>query len=143
MSNRNFIVFHSRSDMPIPTNNGKPWFTLMADFGNAWGWELPPMSLEEASKWETGVGSLAAAVGDPDIQKELGISDELLAGIEAWQDRYEEWDPYAQDQSKYDWDAFDKTGLELARRLKAEIGNRYNVRYHFQGSEKCGKNELV
>ena len=85
---------------------------------------------------------MAISAGDSEAQKEFGISDELAADIEAWQARYEDWNPYEK-KTEFEWNAFDADGLELARRLKAEIGDRYNIRFYFEGDGKHGWAEVV
>ena len=131
----NFIVFHFRSDMPAATNNGKPWLTLMADLLGVWGWLLPPMSEEEVSAPKRGPGNMEAVTGLPDFGQEAGISQELVAEIEKWQIWGE--DSYDDDNgASFDSEAFDKKGRELALRLKAEIGDRYNIRLFLDNEGK-------
>ena len=119
--------------MPASTNNGKPWLTLMAEAPGVWGWELSPMSEEDVSAPNRGPGEMSGLVGDTDYVAELGIGRELASELEAWQ----AWGEESYDDARaFDSEAFDKKGRELARRLKAEIGDRYNIRLFLDNEGK-------
>lgn len=82
---------------------------IMADFGmGPYAWNC---------------GNIADAVcGFP---PEYGVSKELETDFAEWVTKFER----DCDKPDFEWDAFNRRGIELARKLKKEIGNRFDIEY--------------
>lgn len=69
---------------------------------------------------------------------ELMVSSKLISDIKAWEINYDlnnlDWlsDPMRQ----FDIEEHDRVGMELAKRLKFELGNSYIVEYFNEGNSK-------
>lgn len=76
---------------------------------------------------------------DPDAAdyvspSELPLSSELVSRLDRWQAQYDSLlnlaDPYAMGfRTREEADAFEKEGLELARRVQKELGANYAIFY--------------
>jgi hypothetical protein len=60
------------------------------------------------------------------LSKVLGTSIELDEAFSDWSHRFNQPDS----ETTLDWDKFHYDGIELAQRLKAELGDRFEVEYH-------------
>ena len=98
----------------------KPIFTIMPDFGYAFSW-----TKSDGVEATGGVGSWG---WKGDAAK--NISGRLIQDFIDWQDVFENegW-TYANPNAKINWDAFHARGIQLARRLKAEVGDQARVVY--------------
>lgn len=98
--------------------------TVMPDYGMG-----PFLWIDRSGDHSNGVGpnccdSVARCKAHP-------LSAELHEAFAAWVTEFEHFpmiDVHVIDPS-VDWDAFHARGLELARRLKAEVGDEYRVVY--------------
>ena len=92
--------------------------TIMPDFGmGPWAWEK-----DATDKTAYVGGNIADAVsGMPDYP----ISEELNQDFATWVTFFEN----CYDKPVMDWPAFHRRGIELSRRLKAELGDRVKVVY--------------
>ncbi|EKD93692.1 MAG: hypothetical protein ACD_28C00081G0002 [uncultured bacterium] len=93
--------------------------TIMADFGfGPYAW------LKDASDQTDYVGLNIA--NRKTGMTEFHISKQLEADFGKWIDNFER---HALDSSDFDWKAFHRDGLCIAKRLKQEVGNLANVLY--------------
>jgi len=102
----------------------KPRITIMADFGNS-----PYAWLNETPDKRKGVGpNVADAVSG--FCGIVPVSAALEAAFSEWA-----W-PFESEYNKpdFDWTGFHRKGIELARRLKGEVGDAYDV-FYFKASE--------
>lgn len=101
-------------------------YTIMPDFGLAYGWVQPPDAPPCA-----GVGSNIAGPGG--WGADLPISSELDNAFIEWQCEFESYAWHASaDKAGYanfDWTNFHARGLALTIRLKAELGDAAVVIY--------------
>jgi hypothetical protein len=98
-------------------------YTIMPDFGNApYGWMKRP------GQYRCGVGpNMADSSG---WSGDHPISKELDADFSAWSLEFEcNVNSTGSGDRLFDWRNFHDRGLELARRLKAELGPQIKVRY--------------
>lgn len=92
---------------------------IYADFG------MSPYAWRKRSNDTTSyVGSNIADAFDG-LSRELGTSVELDKAFADWICRFDRPDY----DTTIDWDQFHHDGVELAKRLKAEVGDRYEVEY--------------
>ena len=83
---------------------------IMADFG------MGPYA------WKG--GNIADASGG--FPPEYGVSKELEAEFADWVTKFE----CDYDKPDFDWEVFNRRGIELSRKLKKEIGDRFKIEYH-------------
>jgi hypothetical protein len=106
-------------------NNEKPikrYFKLMADYGNAWGWEI--------NHYADGTSDeVCIAVYDEDDFDGIKIPVELAKKIDEWQRDFERTDPFGHNDG-FDWDNFSKRGIRLAIELKKHIGHLFDAFYY-------------
>jgi len=57
---------------------------------------------------------------------EFGVTKELEADFAEWAISFEK----DYDSPAFDWEAFHRRGIELSKRLKQEIGTRFDIEYH-------------
>lgn len=95
-------------------------YTIMPDYGGAYGW----INRDGSDTLGPNHADHSAWGGDH------AITDELHAAFAAWQAEFESA-PFDLDQvaNSIDWRRFHERGMELARRLKAELGNAAAVFY--------------
>lgn len=105
--------------------DAKPWLTLMADWGGAYLWILPPMPQAELTSL---VGSCVAGVDDDEFLQKHGASMALIYSLEGWCIRHNRSNP-GDENDTFDWHQFSEDGIALAKRLKSEIGADFNVRF--------------
>lgn len=112
----------------------KDWITIFPDWPMAFAWHRKACNADELG---SGVGDgcgdviseTEAYVEDVDLPQ--GISKRLWDWIIRWQD----FDDSVRNTETPDWDAeyaIDMEGIEIAKLIKAEIGERYRIRY-----ERC------
>ncbi len=115
---------------------------VFAEFAGAYLWIKP--SSDQSSRVGGNIGD--AQCGVP---MEYGVSSSLQADFRTWIVKWErnvlprvEYDEIA---SKEFWDEIHQEGVALARRLKAEVGDRYEVEYHppWEDPERGGSNGLI
>lgn len=71
----------------------------------------------------------------PNVSYEsLELPIDLINDFTAWQDIYSNQN--IPDDDTIDWDTFDATGLELAKRLKVYLFNKADVEYEWEGIHK-------
>jgi len=93
--------------------------TIMPDCGfSPWAWE-------KAATDETTYVGTCIADAECGIYGRYPISKELEREFGEWSS-YFEWH---NDKEGFDWPAFHRRGLELSRRLKAELGDRVKIVY--------------
>lgn len=90
---------------------GRETISIMADFG------MGPYA------WHRGGNIADATSGFPAW---CGVSKGLEADLAEWVVDFER----NFEEPTFDWGAFHRRGIELARRLKAETGGRFEVEYH-------------
>ena len=95
-------------------------YTIMPDYGGADGW----INRDESDTLGPNHADYSAWGGDHTI------TDALHEAFAAWQTEFERA-PFDLDQvaNSIDWRSFHERGMELARRLKAELGNAAAVFY--------------
>jgi len=102
---------------------------VFAEFTGAYLWVKP------ANDYTSQVGANIGGTGYP-IAEEYGISATLQADFEAW---ITKWETTVLPRVEYNdeeiaprafWVGIYEEGLSLARRLKAEVGDRFDVEYH-------------
>lgn len=92
--------------------------TIMADFGmGPWAWE------KDASDETTRVGLNIAS--SEWIVSRYDVSTSLKKDFSAWVIHFENH----YDDAGFDWPEFHRRGIELSRRLKAELGVRVKIVY--------------
>jgi hypothetical protein len=99
--------------------NDRSVFTLMPDFGGAWGWLR-----DDPSSGGSHVGPcVAEGTFCPD---EFNVPPMLVQNINDWQTVFERgaFDP------SFDWKSFHERGVELARRLCVWVPDEFAIRYH-------------
>lgn len=100
-------------------------YTLHAEFGWAYAW---------VKRHGNNVGSSLLGPNIADSQLGWGGDDPVSAELERdlglWQRWFErEVSSEGYRDTRFDWDAFNKAGFELAKRLKAELGAKARVFY--------------
>ena len=111
--------------MPISTI---PIITIMPDHGEAYAWRLP----SGLPPW-AGVGGNIAGFGG--WRHEQPISQALENAFIAWQGEFESYDwietdsPAGDNYLRFNWPWFHERGIDLAIRLKAELGDSAIVVY--------------
>ena len=102
---------------------------VFAEFAGAYLWVKP------ANDYTSQVGANIGGTGYP-IAEEYGISATLQADFEAW---ITKWETTVLPRVEYSdeeiaqrafWVGIYEEGLSLARRLKAEVGDRFEVEYN-------------
>jgi len=95
-------------------------YTIMPDYGGAYGW------INRDGSDTLGPNHAYYSAWDGDH----AITDALHEAFAAWQTEFERA-PFDLDQvaNSIDWRSFHERGMELARRLKAELGNAAAVFY--------------
>ncbi|MDR0725459.1 MAG: hypothetical protein LBF59_05560 [Prevotellaceae bacterium] len=100
----------------------KRYFKLMADYGNAWGWEI--------NHYIDGTSDeICIAVYDEDDFDGIKIPIELAKRIDEWQQEFEMTGPFEHNEG-FDWDDFSKRGIRLAIELKKHIGHLFDAFYY-------------
>lgn len=105
----------------------------MADFGNG-----PYAWLRGADRSPPYVGSnVADATGW--VSDTIQITDDLKEQFSDWVTEFEK--KYKSEE--FDWDRWNKEGIELARLLKKDIGDTFMVEYHFPCEDPiaCGEGD--
>lgn len=121
--------------MPINTT---PTITITPEYGGAYAWLLPPGS----PPWN-GVGGNIASIGCWGWDQP--ISQELEEAFSAWQEEFEAYacvetdSPAGSSYSRFNWPWFHDRGIDLAIRLKAELGESAIVVYE-KSYEDPGRN---
>jgi len=103
---------------------GKDVYTVMPDFGGAWAW-FKRSGLHPA----VGVGG---NIADGHYWgTDCPISEGLLAAFDDWQSKFESAGRRRNKAYPFplDWNDYHRRGLELTRRLKAELGEDICVVY--------------
>lgn len=105
-------MFEAIPEMPRPIlkDGERETICIMADFGmGPYAWERD--------------GNIADSItGFP---KEYGVSIKLEADFSEWITDFER----NSDKAGFNWKTFHERGIELARKLKAEIGERFDIEY--------------
>ncbi len=93
--------------------------TVLADFGNG-----PYAWIKDSRDKTSRVGACIAdaVTGFP---KSFKVSKALEKDFSDWIVYFENH----HEDKKFNWAKFNSRGVELSRRLKAEVGGRYDVRY--------------
>jgi hypothetical protein len=113
-------------------SNHKVIYTIMPDFGSAYGWIIRD-------------GDESRGVGPNHASSLFGwrgnhlISDDLRDEFEKWQSLFErQVDVLAEVDTYFDWKTFHEKGLELCLRLKQEVGDVARIVYEkpFEDPEK-------
>lgn len=79
-------------------------------------------------------------IGDGDIfDIEGGISTELKRDFLEWINTFDA----CLNNTNFDWDGFNKLGIQLTRRLATEIGNRFQIEYHYPFEDPNKKNIII
>jgi hypothetical protein len=101
--------------------NQKQTISIMADFGMG-----PYAWLREVDENPPYVGSnIADAVGG--FIDEIPVTKNLEENFKKWVIEFE--NDY--DKKDFDWEKWNTDGIRLAYRLKEEIGETYEIEYHF------------
>lgn len=109
-------------------NMPKPIFTIMPDFGGAYGWRKDNID-------NTGVGgSHADTSGWCD---DIGISVSLHERFAAWQAEFESAGMSSRDFADFDWVEFHHRGILLSHQLKAELGEQAVIIYEKAFEDPC------
>jgi len=106
----------------------KPVFTIMPDFGGAYGWR-------KDTNDNRGVGGNHA-----DTQgwhDEIAISLSLHESLAAWQDEYECAGISSRDFANFDWVDYHRRGISLSKQLKKEVGEQAFVIYEKAFEDPC------
>jgi len=94
---------------------------IMADFGmGPYAWRRPADQVPPYVG-----GNIADAVAG--FPEDMGVPKELETEFAEWVTLFER----DYDQEGFDWDAWNKRGLELTRKLKDFLGDAYAVEYHY------------
>lgn len=105
-----------------------PVFTIMPDFGGAYGWRKDNID-------NAGVGgNHADAMGWCD---DIGISLSLHEQFAVWQNEFENAACQGQDFAGFDWLDYHHRGIRLSHLLKAELGERAIVIYEKAFEDPC------
>jgi hypothetical protein len=92
---------------------------IMADFAGAYAW------------------CDDECIGDGDIfDVDGGISMELKRDFSEWINNFDS----CLNNTNFDWDRFNNIGIQLTRRLAIEIGNRFQIEYHYPFEDPNRKN---
>lgn len=110
--------------MAIP----KPVFTIMPDFGGAYGWR-------KDTNDNSGVGGNHA--GFLGWHDEIDISLALHKKFAAWQGEYECAGMSSKDFATFDWVDYHRRGISLSHQLKAELGEQAIVIYEKAFEDPC------
>jgi len=109
-------------NMPIPI------FTIMPDFGGAYGWR-------KGNNDNAGVGSNHAdTVGWYD---KTGISQSLHEQFAAWQSEFESAGMANREFADFDWVDYHRRGILLSHLLKAELGEQAVIIYEKAFEDPC------
>ncbi len=92
-------------------NSERETIYIMADFG------MGPYA------WHKGANIADSITGMPE---EYGVTKNLEAELAEWIGNFER----NYDKPGFDWEAFHSRGIELAKKLKGEIGDCFNIEYH-------------
>lgn len=107
----------------------KPIFTIMPDFGGAYGWVRDDID-------QPSVGSCHA--DDSGWYAEPRVSDSLHKQFAEWQSEFEDFGRLSREEAKYfDWVDYHRRGIALAHRLKAELGDKAIVIYEKAFEDPC------
>jgi hypothetical protein len=94
---------------------------IMTDFGmGPYAWLRGP----ELTRSRVGQCIADAVTGFP---KEYGVSENLQRDFAEWVIDFEK----NYDHVNFDWEEWNHVGIELARKLKKEIGDQFLVEYHY------------
>ncbi len=98
----------------------RPTIVIMADFGfTPYAW------LRKAEDSPPYVGSHIAS-GDIGFPKEFGVPEDIEEKFAEWADDFVR----NYDKESFNWSKWNEHGIDLARKLKTEVGERYHVEYH-------------
>ena len=115
---------------------------VAAEFNGAYLWIKPSC---DRSSW---VG-LNVSDAQKSVPMGYGVSASLEADFRSW---IEKWESTVLPRVEYEeiaptsfWSEINDEGLVLARRLKAEIGERYEIEYHppYEDPERGGNDALI
>lgn len=100
--------------------NGKPTIAVMADYGSG------PYAWRRENDEEPGIGP---NVGDAvcGFSDEYRVSPDLEKAFALWAVQFER----ESGRENFPWESWNAEGIELARRLEGELGDRFNVEYHY------------
>lgn len=101
------------------TGSKRPIISIMADFGSG------PYAWIRSSE-ESAIGPNIADV-TWGLQKEYGVSKELDEQFAEWVTLFER----NYDKNSFDWAVWEERGINLASKLKKELGDSYSVEYHY------------
>ena len=108
-----------------------PVFTIMPDYAGTYGW----VKDSDRPEWSGVGGSHADTCG---WSHQLRISDELHQKFVAWQIEFESANLSTEDNRKaFDWVDYHRRGIELTKRLKAEVGSKAIVIYEKAYEDPC------
>jgi len=109
--------------------------TIYADFG------MSPYAWRKYSSDRSSYVGGNIADSTYGLSKVIGTSPELDAAFAEWIARFD-CKGY---ETTLDWDRFHYDGIELAKHLKAEVGDRYEVEYHppHEDPERGGRAGLI
>lgn len=106
----------------------KPIFTIMPDFGGAYGWR-------KDNSDNVGVGgNHADTVGWYD---DNGISQSLHESFAAWQTEFESAGMRSRNFADFDWVDYHSRGIALAVLLKEELGEHATIIYEKAFEDPC------
>ncbi len=110
-------------------------YTIMADFGTAYGWIKEDGRIEESY-----VGPCHA--NSDSWRGAHEIPKDLHSEFVKWQNLFEN-EPLYDDRAAagFDWNSFNKKGLELCRELKAFLGENARVCYQRASEENLSEAE--
>ena len=96
--------------------------TIMPDYGmGPYAWQKP---VSDESSY-VGI-CIATATDGFEADDGTKISSALEAEFDEWTAQFEQF----AERPGFDWELFHRQGLNLSRRLKAELGSNYRVVYH-------------
>ena len=96
--------------------------TVMPDYGmGPYAWEKP------SSDHSPYVGiCIATATDGFEAEDGTKISPALEAEFNEWTAQFEQF----AERVEFDWETFHRQGINLSKKLKSELGSRYEVVYH-------------
>jgi len=121
---RRVSLFHISDLDHTDTNtnmNDRSTICIMADFGNGpYAWLRTP---------ENSAPHVGPCIADVTwgLNIEFGVSKELDKLFADWVTVFAN----NYDKKSFDWNAWEERGIDLARRLKKQVGDIYAVEYHY------------
>lgn len=121
-----------REGVRMRNTKAKLIYTVMPDYGGAYGW------ITEDDGTMTGCDEFIGLDSHPEISKNLSS---LLA---EWQSNFERnCNPFADGGGDFDWHSFHNRGLELSKLLKLELGDAVHLLYQKPFEDVVGRNEEI